>query len=90
MAAISSMHNDRLPKKILFGQVKGNVCKGALGVVSTMLCCMIVSHAALVDLTRMLRIDPSGKTRLALHAPEPFMSWHGKQYYTISVVIFLL
>ena len=35
-----------------------------------MLCCVIVSHAAVVDLTKMLRKDGSGKTRCALHAPN--------------------
>ena len=55
---------------------KGSVCEGALGLVSMMLCCVIVSHAALVDLTKMLRIDCSGKTRLALHAPKLIISWH--------------
>ena len=40
---------------------------------NAMVCCMMVSHAALAELTRMLRVRRSGETRLALHAPKPTM-----------------
>ena len=69
------MPDDRLPRTLRFGRVKGDVCEGTLGLVSVILCCATASHAALVDLTRMLRIGRSGKTRLALHAPKLIMSW---------------
>ena len=66
------MHNDRLLKKLSLVRSKGSVREGALGLVPMMLCCVIVRHAASVDLMKMLRIDCSGKTRIALHAP---ISW---------------
>ena len=49
-----------------------------------MLCCVIVSHTALVDLTRMLRINYTGKATLALHAPELY---HALAHVNIVIVI---
>ena len=37
------------------------------------LCCVIVSHIALADLTRMIKIDRSGKTSLTLRSPKLIM-----------------
>ena len=70
---ISLCSNSRSKK--LFGQVKGNVCKRALGLVSMMLHCVIVRHTALVDPTSMRKIDSCGKIRLsAMHAPNLIIS----------------
>ena len=64
------MSNDRMPKKLLFGQVKVNVCEGAPGPVSMMLCYVVVNNVTSTYHLGMLRIDCSGKTRLALHVPS--------------------
>ena len=67
------MPNDRLPKKLLFGQVKGYhtvlAPPDALGLVTMMLHQVIVMNPALGD-TRMLRTDCFGETRLVMHVPS--------------------
>ena len=55
-----------------FCVVKSRVAalQAALGLVSMMLQCVIVNRVA-TNLTRMLRTDCFGWTRLALHIPTP-------------------
>ena len=61
------MHNDRLPKKLLFGQVKGTRPSGrprlSYNDVASSDCHECLGH------TRMLRTDCFGETRLVLHVP---------------------
>ena len=45
------------------------------------------SHTALADVTKMLRIGPSGKIRLVPHTPKLIMSWH---MYTSFVIVIVL
>ena len=60
----------RLPKKLLFGGVKGCRPQVALGLVSMMLHQVTGINAAALGCTRMLRTDFFGKTRLVLHLPS--------------------
>ena len=62
------MPNDRLPKKLLFGQVKGTRPSGRL--VTMMLHQVTVMNAPLLGHTRMLRTDCFDETRLVLHVPS--------------------
>ena len=62
--------DNRLPKKLLFGEVKGCAPRAAQGLVLMMLQCVIVYCLAQLNLTRMLRTDCFGGTRLALHVPS--------------------
>ena len=65
------MPDDRLPKKLLFGKVKGfPPPQVAPGLVSMMLQCMTVNCVAYINLTRMLRTDCFGGARLASHVPS--------------------
>ena len=64
------MANDRLPKKLLFGQVKGFAHLVAPGPVSMMLLCMIVKLVEMVDRIEMRKTDCFGKTRLVPHIPS--------------------
>ena len=62
------MPNNELPKKLLFGEVKG---LRALALVSMMLHCMIAENVELVDRIELCRTDCCGKTRLVPHVPSP-------------------
>ena len=57
------MPNDRLPKKLLFGEVNG-LRPGGRGLVSMMLHGVIVKNVELVDLIEMRKTDWFGETRL--------------------------
>ena len=64
------MRNDRLPKKLLFGEVKGPCPPGRLGLVSIMSHCAIVKIVVSVGLIGMHKTGCSGETRLAPHIPS--------------------
>ena len=64
------MPNDRLPKKLCLVKSRGFAHLVALGLVSTMLRCMLVRPVELVDLIEMRKTDCCGKTRLVLHVPS--------------------
>ena len=64
------MPDDRLPKKLLFGQVRVASPQVALGLHTMMLHQVTVMNAALLGHTKMLRIDCFGETRLVLHVPS--------------------
>jgi len=64
------MPNDRLPKKLLLGEVKGLRHVAALGLVPMMLHYVIVKIVVLVGLTGMHKTGCSGETRFVLHIPS--------------------
>ena len=65
------MPSDRLPKKLLFGQVKGLRPPGRpRSIVSMMLLCMVVKLIELVDRIKMHKTDCFGETRLVSHVPS--------------------
>ncbi len=69
------MPNDRLPKKLLLGEVKGLRHVAALGLVPMMLHYVIVKIVVLVGLTGMHKTGCSGETRLVLHIPSSSWAW---------------
>ena len=64
------MPNDRLPEKLLFGEVRGFAHLAALGLVSMMLHYLIVNTVVLVGLIGMHKTGCPGETRLVLHVPS--------------------
>ena len=58
------------PRSFCLAELKVNVCEVALGHFPMMLCHVIVKNVTSTDHLGMLRIDCSGKTRLALHVPS--------------------
>ncbi len=64
------MPNNRLPKKLLFGEVKGLRPPGLPRSFSLMLHYLIVKIVKLVAPTGMHKPDCSGETRLVLHVPS--------------------
>ena len=73
------------PRSFCLVKSKVNVCEVALGQVSMMLCYVIVKNVTSTDHLGMLRIDCSGKTRLALHVP-----WsHELENVIITIVIIM-
>ena len=64
------MSRDRLPKKLLFGEVKGLRPPGLPRSFSLMLHYLIVKIVKLVAPTGMHKPDCSGETRLVLHVPS--------------------
>ena len=62
--------NDRLPEKLLFGEVRGFAHLAALGLVSMMLHYLIVKTVVLVGLIGMHKTGCSGETRLVLYVPS--------------------
>ena len=65
------------PRSFCLVKLKVNVCKVALGQVSMMLCHVIVKNVTSIDQLGMLRMDCSGKTRLALHVKSPISTSKG-------------
>ena len=63
------MPHNTLPKKLLFG-VRGFAHLVALGLVSMMLCCMIVKPVELVGRVETRKTDCFGRTGLVLHLPS--------------------
>ena len=47
-------------------------------------------RTVLADPTRMIKIDRSGKTRLALHAPKLILSWRVKSANIIIIINFII
>ena len=64
------MPDDRLPKKLLFGQVKGRRPPGGPRSSFNDVALRDVKTVASIDPLGMLRTDCSGETRLALHVPS--------------------
>ena len=58
------------PRSICLVKLKVNGCEIRPGPVSMMLCYVIVNNVTSTDHLGMLRIECSGKTRLALHVPS--------------------
>ncbi len=67
---VALKHAAGLPKKLLFGEVKGLRPPGRPRSVSMMLHYVIVNTVVLVGLTGMHKTGCSGKTRLVLHIPS--------------------
>ena len=64
------MPNDRLPTKLLFGEVKGLRPPGRPRSSFNDVALRDVKTVELVDLIEMRKIDCSGKTRLVPHVPS--------------------
>ena len=66
------MPNDRLPKKLLYGEVKGVRPPSRSRSSSVMLHYVIVNTVVLIGLMGMHKTGCSGETRLVLHVPGSF------------------
>ncbi len=63
------MPNDRLTNNLLV-ESRGFAHLAALGLVSMMLCCVIVKTVKLIGLIEMHKTNSFGKTRLVPHIPS--------------------